>query len=88
MLFIKLFDESGINTVGNGIGHDLMAILDEESANPIILNDYYTSDLNTYQSGQVKYPFNTLDPGQHTISVKAWDVNNNSSDVKMSFIVQ
>jgi hypothetical protein len=88
VLFIKLFDESGINTVGNGIGHDLMAILDEESANPIILNDYYTSDLNTYQSGQVKYPFTTLDPGQHTISVKAWDVNNNSSDVKISFTVQ
>jgi hypothetical protein len=88
VLFIKLFDESGINTVGNGIGHDLMAILDEESANPIILNDYYTSDLNTYQSGQVKYPFSTLDPGQHTISVKAWDVNNNSSDVKISFTVQ
>jgi len=88
VLFLKLFDESGINTVGNGIGHDLMAILDEESAKPIILNDYYTSDLNTYQSGQVKYPFSTLDPGQHTISVKAWDVNNNSSDVKISFTVQ
>lgn len=88
VLYLKLYDESGINTVGNGIGHDLMAILDEESANPIILNDYYSSDLNTYQSGQVKYPFSTLEPGQHTISVKAWDVNNNSSDVRISFTVQ
>lgn len=88
VLYLKLYDESGINTVGNGIGHDLMAILDEESANPIILNDYYSSDLNTYQSGQVKYPFSTLEPGQHTISVKAWDVNNNSSDVRISFSVQ
>jgi hypothetical protein len=87
-LFIKLFDESGINTVGNGIGHDLMAILDEESSNPIILNEYYSADLNTYQSGQVKYPFNALAPGNHSISVKAWDVNNNSSDVKISFNVQ
>ena len=88
VLYLKLYDESGINTVGNGIGHDLMAILDEESANPIILNDYYSSDLNTYQSGQVKYPSSTLEPGQHTISVKAWDVNNNSSDVRISFSVQ
>jgi hypothetical protein len=88
VLYLKLYDESGINTVGNGIGHDLTAILDEESANPIILNDYYSSDLNTYQSGQVKYPFSTLEPGQHTITVKAWDVNNNSSDVRISFRVQ
>ena len=88
VLYLKLYDESGINTVGNGIGHDLTAILDEESANPIILNDYYSSDLNTYQSGQVKYPFSTLEPGQHTITVKAWDVNNNSSDVRVSFRVQ
>jgi hypothetical protein len=88
VLFLKLYDESGINTVGNGIGHDLMAILDEESSNPIILNEYYSADLNTYQSGQVKYPFNALAPGNHSISVKAWDVNNNSSDVKISFNVQ
>ncbi|MFM7596046.1 MAG: type IX secretion system sortase PorU [Flavobacteriales bacterium] len=88
ILYLKLYDDSGINTVGNGIGHDLIAILDEESSNPIVLNDYYTSDLNTYQSGQVKYPFSTLEAGQHTISVKAWDVNNNSSDVKISFTVK
>jgi len=87
VLFLKLFDESGINTVGNGIGHDLIAILDEESSNPIILNEYYSADLNTYQSGQVKYPFSALTPGSHSISVKAWDVNNNSSDVKISFNV-
>ncbi len=87
ILFLKLFDESGINTVGNGIGHDLMAIMDEESANPIVLNDYYVSDLNTYQSGQVKYPFAAIEPGQHSIKIKAWDVNNNSSDTKITFTV-
>ena len=26
-LYAKLFDESGINTVGNGIGHDMLAII-------------------------------------------------------------
>jgi len=28
LLLVKLFDDSGINTVGTGIGHDLIAILD------------------------------------------------------------
>ena len=88
VLLLKLFDASGINTVGNGIGHDLTAILDEETANPIVLNEYYVSDLNTFQSGTVKYPFNSIAAGNHTLSIKAWDVNNNSSDSKLSFTVQ
>lgn len=88
VLFIKLFDESGINTVGNGIGHDITAILDNESSSPIVLNEYYSSDLNTYQSGQVKFPFENLEVGNHNIKVKFWDVNNNSSEATVRFTVQ
>src|SRR5690606_23124999 len=62
-LIVKVFDENGINAVGNGVGHDLTAILDGESARPIILNDYFTSDLDSYQSGQIKYNFTTIEPG-------------------------
>ena len=88
VLFLKLFDESGINTVGNGIGHDLVAILDDQTSSPIVLNDYYVSDLNTFQSGQVKYLFNEISSGVHSIMVKAWDVNNNSSEQRLTFTVQ
>jgi hypothetical protein len=55
-----LTDSSGISTVGTGIGHDISVILDQNSSKPIILNDYYEADLNTYQSGKVRYPFNEL----------------------------
>ena len=41
VLLAYINDESGINTVGNGIGHDITAILDGKSSNPFILNDYY-----------------------------------------------
>lgn len=88
VLFVKLFDESGINTVGNGIGHDLIAIIDNQTSYPIVLNDYYSSDLNTYQSGQVKFQMETLEEGIHTLSLKAWDVNNNSSESKITFEVK
>jgi len=88
ILIAKLFDENGINTVGNGIGHDLIAVLDGETGDPIVLNDYYTADLDSYQSGEIRYNFTTLEPGPHTLSLKVWDVNNNSSETSIEFIVR
>ena len=44
-LYALLYDESGINTTGNGIGHNMLAVLDEATANPIVLNDFYESDI-------------------------------------------
>lgn len=87
-LIVNLFDENGINTVGNGIGHDIMAVLDNNTANPIVLNDYYNANLDTYQSGSVKYKFSDLTVGPHTLTFKAWDVNNNSSESVIEFEVQ
>lgn len=88
ILIAKLFDENGINTVGNGIGHDLIAVLDGNSGNPIVLNDYYSADLDSYQRGEIRYNFSDLAPGPHTLSLKVWDVNNNSSEATLDFIVQ
>lgn len=86
-LFAKLKDVNGINTVGNGIGHDITAVLDENTANSIVLNDYYQADLNSYQSGTIRYPFNNLSEGKHTLSLKVWDVYNNSSKSFTDFVV-
>lgn len=88
ILIAKLFDDSGINTVGTGIGHDITAILDEETSNPIILNEFYESDLDTYKSGSLRFQLEELTSGNHTLTFKAWDVNNNSAERKLEFIVQ
>jgi hypothetical protein len=88
VLLANIFDENGINTVGNGIGHDITAILDGKTAEPIILNEYYTADLDSYQSGKLRYNFAALEPGRHTLQLKVWDVNNNSSQTSIDFIVQ
>lgn len=88
VLLLKAFDENGINTVGNGIGHDIVAVLDGKTAAPIVLNDYYTSDLDLYQSGEVRYQMQELTPGEHTLEVKAWDINNNSSTARINFTVR
>ena len=85
-LIAKLFDENGINTA-SGVGHDIAATLDGDETKPFILNDYYVADLNTYKSGQLSYPLRDLSPGMHTLTLKAWDVYNNSSTKDIQFIV-
>jgi hypothetical protein len=82
-----LKDENGINTVGTGIGHDLLAYLDGNTQDPIVLNQFYRADLDTYQSGEVRYQLAELTPGEHTIRMRAWDVHNNSSESTLAFFV-
>ncbi|HZX62699.1 MAG TPA: FlgD immunoglobulin-like domain containing protein, partial [Bacteroidales bacterium] len=86
-LIAFLTDSSGINTVGNGIGHDLTATLDDDSKSLKILNDYYVSDLNTFKRGIIAYPFYGLSDGYHTMTLKVWDVYNNSSEASIDFLV-
>jgi hypothetical protein len=87
-LIIEAQDENGLNTVGNGIGHDLTAVLDGNTANTIILNDFYEAKLDTYQEGRIKYQLTNLEPGNHTLRVKIWDVYNNSTEREIEFVVQ
>ena len=87
VLIAHIFDSNGINTVGNGIGHDIELILDGDYANSIVLNEYYESDLDSYQSGKIFYELTDLSSGEHQIELKVWDNYNNSSKSDISFIV-
>ncbi len=87
VLLCYVSDIHGINMVGNGIGHDIVAVLDEDTENSLVLNDYYESDLDSYQSGRIQYPFFDLSEGLHTLRVKVWDVYNNSSEAYTEFEV-
>ena len=71
----------------NSHGDKKNQVLDEVSSNPIVLNDFYESDIDTYKSGKILYPFNSLSPGKHTLKVKVWDVFNNSSEDEIEFVV-
>ena len=87
-LVVQLEDESGINTIGNGIGHDAVAVLDGNVSNPIILNNFYVSNINSYQSGRIVYDFTGISEGRHNLKVKVWDVFNNPSESTLDFVVQ
>lgn len=86
-LYVALFSETGINVSGNKLGHDLTAVLDDNIEQPYILNDYYETAPNTYKRGFVQFPISGLANGKHTIRVKAWDVNNNSGEGTVDFVV-
>ena len=87
-VFIAILeDENGINTSITAVDHDIIAILDNDQANPIILNDYYQTDPDTYKKGKVSYSFRDLSPGLHTITLKVWDTYNNLSESTFNFTV-
>lgn len=87
ILLVNLTDDLGINVTGNSIGHDLEAVLDEDTRNTIVLNDYYEANADDFRSGKVRFPLFDLEPGLHTVSVRAWDVANNSAQGKTEFVV-
>ena len=86
-IYASVSDENGINTSGTSLGHDISAVLDGNYANPILLNDFYVAALNNYKKGEIRYPLSELEDGNHTLSLKVWDVNNNSGKSYTEFVV-
>ncbi len=87
MLYVRIFDPSGLNYTGNGIGRDITLTLDEDYANAMVLNDHFAIDLDSYQQGIVQYPLSGLSQGLHSLTLKAWDLQNNSSEITLDFYV-
>jgi len=87
VLFVSLWAQTGINVTGSEVGHDLTAVLDGNTSQPYVLNDYYQTVPNNYQQGYVSFPVNGLADGAHTITVTAWDVNDNSGQGTVKFVV-
>ena len=81
----ELEDEDGINTVGNGIGHDLSLCIDGKLT--YSLNDYYTPVAGSYTKGTVAFSIPALSEGKHTLTFRAWDIMNNSSVKSLEFEV-
>ncbi len=87
VMFANLYDPSGINAIGVGIGHDIIARLDGPVSETLILNEHFQPTLNDYQSGSIKYFFKNLVNGEYALQLKAWDMQNNSSVAVIDFIV-
>lgn len=86
LLLLHLQDENGINATGNGIGHDIIAILDD-STRYYVMNDFYEAIPGDFREGKVRFPLAGLPPGKHTLTIRTWDTYNNSSTINIHFTV-
>ncbi|MBN1145168.1 MAG: type IX secretion system sortase PorU, partial [Bacteroidales bacterium] len=87
VIYAVITDESGINTIGNGIGHDITGVIDGDVSKPIIMNEFFEADLNNFTSGILRYPMQNLEEGWHSLRLKVWDVFNNSCEEIIEFKV-
>ena len=83
----EIADSSGINSTGNGIGHDLQLVIDGELSRTYTLNDYFQYDFGSYTKGMVGFSIPELSEGPHRLQFRAWDVLNNSTLSELNFHV-
>ena len=87
VLVARLSDASGINTVGAGVGHEILLTIDGDVSTAVDVGRYYTGDLDTYRSGTIRFPLPRLAPGAHTARLTAWDGVNNSTTAEVAFTI-
>ena len=87
MLVADLFDNSGLNTSGNGLGHDILLIIDNNPNWTWVLNGDFEQTAGDFTSGRVKFTIPELPEGKHELMLRAWDVMNNSTTVYLGFKV-
>jgi len=83
----SISDVNGINTVGTGIGHDILLTIDKDPNKSYVLNDNFIAATNSYKSGNVKFKMPEMTDGMHTLTLKAFDLMNNSTSKTISFEV-
>jgi hypothetical protein len=86
-LIVRLWDESGINTVGAGVGHEILVVINGDEQNATDISGSFQSDPDSYQSGSIRWRMPEQRPGPNRLRVRAWDVLNNSSTAEMDFEV-
>jgi hypothetical protein len=63
VLLALLSDRSGINASGTGIGHDIIAWLDDDISSAVVLNSLFRADIGQAQIGQPCLPADCADRG-------------------------
>ena len=87
LLIADLYDTSGINAFSLGIGHDILGVLDDDWAHATLLNDFYVPELGGNVRGSLNFQYSNLSAGLHKLTLRAWDLYDNSSQKDLSFWV-
>ena len=87
LLVSTISDVNGINTVGGGIGHDILLTIDKDIYKSYTLNEYFQANIGSYSKGIVKFKLPELEEGTHSLTLRAWDLLNNSTTKSITFEV-
>ncbi|MFZ1081550.1 MAG: type IX secretion system sortase PorU [Candidatus Kryptoniota bacterium] len=86
-LFVNLHSINGINLSDAAVGHTLQATFDGQQS--VNLAPFYAGNVDSYQDGTIKYPVTlSLAPGEHSVTVSAFDVFNNEGDTSATFDIE
>lgn len=87
-LFIaEIEDESGINVSGS-MGHSITMTIDDNANMRYVLNNYFEAEAGAFGKGRIVYTMPEMAEGEHTLTFKVWDTENNSSTSTISFVVK
>jgi len=81
-LEIELEDAQGINLTG-AAGHGISLAIDEDWENAYDLTELFEYDLDHSDLGRLSAYLTEIKPGEHYISIKAWDSQNNPNDANV-----
>jgi len=87
VIYARFTDDTGINVSGASIGHDLSATLRGVSEENYVLNDFYQAETDNFSRGEVRYPVFDLPEGEYALTVRAWDLANNTGTGETTFLV-
>ena len=88
VLLADIYDDSGINTSGSSIGHDITIKLNNDASTIVVINNSYVSNIGDYKEGKLSYTLKDLEEGEYTLTLKLWDMQNNSTTKKIAFEVR
>ncbi len=86
-LYGFISDNEGINTSDAGVGHNIELCIDGKAVWTYNLNPYFTYSFGDYATGTVTFKLPSLSVGQHRLTLRAWDVMNNSGNAQCNFVV-
>lgn len=81
----SVYDESGISVYGSSVGHELT--VDVDGVVYSALQDYFSPTLGEPCGGDLMFPLEQVEPGDHTLTFTVWDNAGNMSQRTLSFRV-
>lgn len=87
LLIADLYDESGINTTGMGIGHKIELWVDNNPLS-IDLTKKFATSFEDSRRGTIEDILSGLTAGTHKIKIRVWDIYNNFSQAQTEFVIQ